>query len=182
MCRHNWNQKIKVHSFFPVFSKEVVLHRLHLTDTELNSSFSSIAEQLRCTNRHRKDFSLCEIFLQFREHNPVQKGQNSGLRPTKLVDCTDQTLKQLCSFISIETTQNCKRLQSVVHYCSFLTPSFCKVALKEDLAFEGFSCVGTMLHQALAWILFKALRIDSRPKSHASTGQRVHQAAWRHFL
>lgn len=102
-------RKIKVYSFLIVFSKDVVLHRSHLTDKQLNPSFTSIAEQLCCTNRHRGDllaFSLSHIFLYFSEHDPVQQGQNLDLKLIKLVGCTHRMLKELCSFISIETTRN----------------------------------------------------------------------------
>lgn len=66
MCRHNWDQKMNLYSSLPVFSNDVVQHLPHWTDKELNPSFSSIAEQLCCTNRHRRDLpalSLCQIFL-----------------------------------------------------------------------------------------------------------------------
>lgn len=64
-CRHNWDQKINLYSFLLVFSNNVVLHLSHWTDKELNPFFS-IAEQLHCTNRHRRELlalSLCQIFL-----------------------------------------------------------------------------------------------------------------------
>lgn len=77
----------------------------------------------------------------------------------KIGDCKHQRLKELCSLISIEIIEGGKKLQSVVHYNSFLpASSFCKATLKEDLTFEGFCFVGTKLHQALACSLFKALR------------------------
>lgn len=84
-------------------------------------------------------------------------------------DCKCQRLKELCSLNSIGVIQDGKKLQSVVHYNSFLqASSFCKAALKEGSAFEGFCCVGTVLHQTLAQSLLKALRIDSICKIGAS--------------